>query len=250
MNSEGHKANILRSRFTSIGIGCFVQDSRPYWVQCFGSNTATAYAQPSNRKVSPIVTVTSENVKLAFYQAEPVAFTEESKTLQVLFSNTTMLDPSNFDWSIADPGAASVDQSGVVRLKNGGATTVTVSLKSLPSIQASIQINAFYDLAYASVSNIWNTTYTGSPITFSPTVTFNGKTLTENTNFTVSFSNNINAGTASIEFKGLGLYQSRYTWTGEPITPVPTVTWGDQTLEEVRIIPFPGVTIPTREMQM
>ena len=94
MNSSGHKANILGSDYTTIGIGCFMQDSRLYWVQCFGSNTATAYTQPANRKVSPIVTVTSANVKLVFYQLEPVTFTEETKALQVLFSNTTMLDPS------------------------------------------------------------------------------------------------------------------------------------------------------------
>ena len=167
MNSSGHKANILGSDYTTIGIGCFMQDSRLYWVQCFGSNTTTAYAQPANRKVSPIVTVTSENVKLVFYQVEPVTFTEETKALQVLFSNTTMLDPSNFDWSIADPNAASVDQSGLLRLKNGGITTVTVSLKSQPSIQASIQVNAFYDLAKAFVSSLSLTTYTGKPMSAS-----------------------------------------------------------------------------------
>lgn len=255
MNSSGHKANILRDSFTTIGIGCFMQDSRLYWVQCFGSNSTTAYAQPANQKVSPTVTVTSKNVSLMFYQVSPVTFTEESKTLQILFSRTAMLDASNFDWSIADPNAASVDQSGVLRLKNGGTTTVTVSLKSQPSIQASIQVNAFYDLARASVSSISSSTYTGKPITFSPTVSFNGKTLTENTNYTVSFHNNTYAGTASFEINGLGLYQgtyngtfyinkapirnasvslpqSKYTWTGEPIKPVPTVTWSDQTLQE------------------
>ena len=100
-----------------------------------------------------------------------------------------------------------------MRLKNGGATTVTVSLKSRPSIQVSVQANAFYDLSKASVTSGFHTAYTGSPITFSPTVTYNGKTLTENTHYTISFSNNVNSGKASFEIKGLGLYQSTYNGT-------------------------------------
>ena len=253
MTSSGHRANILHSGYTNIGIGCFVQDSCLFWVQAFSYDTTTgAYVQQPNRKVSPIITVSLQNLNLVFGETEPLFFTEETKTLQIKFASKkepglVRLDPSNFDWSIADPTVASLDQSGVMRLKNGGATTVTVSLKSRPSIQVSVQANAFYDLSKASVTSGFHTAYTGSPITFSPTVTYNGKTLTENTHYTISFSNNVNSGKASFEIKGLGLYQSTYNgtfiinkvstqntsiklpyssyaWTGKPITPVPTVT--------------------------
>lgn len=261
MTSSGHRANILHSGYTNIGIGCFVQDSCLFWVQAFSYDTTTgAYVQQPNRKVSPIITVSLQNLNLVFGETEPLFFTEETKTLQMKFASKkepglVRLDPSNFDWSIADPTVASLDQSGVMRLKNGGATTVTVSLKSRPSIQVSIQANAFYDLSKASVTSGFHTAYTGSPITFSPTVTYNGKTLTENTHYTISFSNNVNSGKASFEIKGLGLYQSTYNgtfiinkasiqntsiklpyssyaWTGKPITPVPTVTYGGLTLKE------------------
>ncbi len=35
MNSSGHKANILNSRFTEIGIGCVTDGGTPYWTQIF-----------------------------------------------------------------------------------------------------------------------------------------------------------------------------------------------------------------------
>lgn len=38
MNSEGHRANIMRPEFTQIGIACYYDPSAPYgyyWVQCF-----------------------------------------------------------------------------------------------------------------------------------------------------------------------------------------------------------------------
>jgi len=35
MNSEGHRNNILSTRFTHIGVGCYENNNRLYWVQLF-----------------------------------------------------------------------------------------------------------------------------------------------------------------------------------------------------------------------
>ena len=35
MNSSGHKANILNSSFTHIGVGCYEENGYYYWVQLF-----------------------------------------------------------------------------------------------------------------------------------------------------------------------------------------------------------------------
>ncbi|MGN0632414.1 MAG: serine hydrolase [Oscillospiraceae bacterium] len=48
--------------------------------------------------------------------------------------------------------------------------------------------------------------YTGAEITPSVTVTINGVTLTENVDFTVAYSNNIDIGTAAAEITGIGGY--------------------------------------------
>lgn len=56
MNSDGHRSNILSTDFNSIGIGYYVEDGYPYWVQLFaythehtyqnGSCTQCGSAQP------------------------------------------------------------------------------------------------------------------------------------------------------------------------------------------------------------
>lgn len=35
MNSSGHRANILRSNYGSIGVGCYINNGTCYWVQNF-----------------------------------------------------------------------------------------------------------------------------------------------------------------------------------------------------------------------
>lgn len=49
MNSAGHKANILGSAYTTIGIGCVKVNGTFYWVQCFGENNAVNVVQQSNK---------------------------------------------------------------------------------------------------------------------------------------------------------------------------------------------------------
>ena len=39
MNSEGHRANILDTEYTQIGVGCFYADGVYCWVQIFGNST-------------------------------------------------------------------------------------------------------------------------------------------------------------------------------------------------------------------
>lgn len=54
MNSEGHRANIMNSGYTTIGVGCFEQVSRdaaytaPAWTQLFGYGTAQPAQQSAD----------------------------------------------------------------------------------------------------------------------------------------------------------------------------------------------------------
>lgn len=60
MNSSGHKANILDSSSTSIGIGCFIHNGVYYWVQCFGQNSPSSFTKPSNKTVKSKVYLSME----------------------------------------------------------------------------------------------------------------------------------------------------------------------------------------------
>ncbi len=110
------------------------------------------------------------------------------------------------------------------------------------------------DLANAEVSGISSSyTYTGKAISPAPTVKIDGTTLKMGTDYTATYANNTNAGTASITLQGIGNYtgtkylsfqitggafdsaavtgiSSSYEYTGSAIAPVPTVKIGSTTL--------------------
>ena len=65
----------------------------------------------------------------------------------------------------------------------------------------------------ATVSGISNKSYTGKNITQSITVKYNGKTLKNGTDYTVSYSNNKNIGTATVKIAGKGSYTGTITKT-------------------------------------
>ena len=264
IESSGHYTNIMNSKNVSAGIGCYSQNGHLYWIQCFSSHAAETCTQPANQNVSPVLSVLPRLVNIHFNVSSPVKFTEEQKTLTIYatcngFSYmSSSLDPSSFTWSTGDPSVATVDQSGVIRLKSKGNTTVTATLKSCPDKILTADLNAYYDLEDSKETSL---TYTGSwkctgkPITFSPVLKFHDRTLTEGKDYTLSFSNNQNSGVGTFTITGLGLYsgtltnnfgiwqinlsqaevtfsQSSYLYTRTPLTPKPTVTWNGITLTE------------------
>lgn len=100
-----------------------------------------------------------------------------------------------------------------------------------------------------------NYTYDGNEKTPSVNVTLGTKTLTKNTDYTVTYSNNTNAGTASVRIDGKGIYsgykttqftinprklsnasvtldQTSYNYDGTAKRPKVTVTYGSTTLRE------------------
>ena len=65
----------------------------------------------------------------------------------------------------------------------------------------------------ATISGISNKSYTGKNITQSITVKYNGKTLKNGTDYTVSYSNNKSIGTATVKVTGKGSYAGTITKT-------------------------------------
>ena len=65
----------------------------------------------------------------------------------------------------------------------------------------------------ATISGISNKSYTGKNITQSITVKYNGKTLKNGTDYTVSYSSNKSIGTATVKITGKGSYTGTITKT-------------------------------------
>lgn len=133
---------------------------------------------------------------------------------------------------------------------NIGAASIAVAFKGnyTGSAKGSFRIAAILISAAAVTASAQ--TYTGSAITPAVTVTLNGKALIKDTDYTVAYSNNVNAGTATITVTGKGNYTgmaagtftikpadassasvsvSNQTYTDSALTPAPTVTLNGKT---------------------
>ena len=135
------------------------------------------------------------------------------------YSTSNGISINNNNWAL--PATLSYGQTYTVTAtttrgseSKSGTTTITIDLANI---------------ANASITAIPDQTYTGSAITISPTVTFNGSTVTETTDYTVSFTNNTNAGTASLTITGTGNFTGTKTVSFTIVKADPTITFSDVT---------------------
>ncbi|MCR4702994.1 MAG: RICIN domain-containing protein [Saccharofermentans sp.] len=136
---------------------------------------------------------------------------------------------------------------------NKGTATVTITGKGsyTGSKKMTFAINA-RDIASATASTVAAQTYTGTAQTPGVTLTYNGKTLVKDTDYTVAYSSNITAGTATITVTGKGNFTgtkkvtfainarsisdaaastvSSQVYSGSAHTPDLTLTYGGKTL--------------------
>lgn len=135
-----------------------------------------------------------------------------------------------------------------------GTATVTVKGKGKLSGTKSVtfKINA-KPIKNAVITYNNSLTYNGSTLSPAVTVKYGNATLKKNTDYTVAYSNNVNAGTGTITITGKGIYggsvKKTFTikklgisatavsgtgnkvYTGSAIKPVPAVKAGGRTLE-------------------
>lgn len=160
----------------------------------------------------------------------------------VTWSGTTLVKDTDYTLSYADNtalGTATVTITGIGNFSG----TIT---KTFEIVQA--------DISTAEISGVdASYDFTGSAITPEPAVTFNGVTLVKDTDYTVSYADNVNTGTATVTVTGTGNYTGvitknfvigeadmdgvtvtgidpTYEYTGSAIAPEPTVTYNGITL--------------------
>ena len=111
---------------------------------------------------------------------------------------------------------------------NVGTATVTVTGKGsyAGTNSATFSITAL-NLSNATIGAIADQTYTGSALTPAPTVKYGSKTLTAGSDYTVSYSNNTNAGTATVTVTGKGNYTGTKQATFKIVSSATGRTPGD-----------------------
>ncbi|MCG5644949.1 YDG domain-containing protein [Flavobacteriaceae bacterium LSUCC0859] len=128
-----------------------------------------------------------------------------------------------------------VNSSGLVTLVGGntnvrfGVDSSTISFTPALSSGNYALFRAGGDIIDAVVETIPDRVYSGLAQTVSPTVTFNSQTLVEGTDYTVSFTNNLNVGTASLTLTGIGGYTGTKSAAFNIIAKTLTITAVDKT---------------------
>ena len=139
--------------------------------------------------------------------------------------------------------------------KNVG--TATISITGIGDYTGTITKNfniVARDISDTTIGSIPNQTYTGNSISALPVITYNGATLTKGTDYTLTYSNNVNVGTGTVTITGKGNFKgttsktfsisaramsdtsvanvSSQTYTGNGISPLPTITYNNKTLKK------------------
>ena len=165
MNSEGHRANILKSSYTSIGIGCFYQDDgTKCWVQLFSRRVISdQYSESGTKTVHNIpIQVQPDLISLSVWGIEACIgfelFRDMDTPVQVRLNNlgweyaTPVILDGGYTISLSDTSVAriSADYKTLTGLQPGSCT-MTVQLDdilrgSLPvTVYASSQLTASID---------------------------------------------------------------------------------------------------------
>lgn len=199
--------------------------------------TITANAAPSGQRFKEW-TVNSGGVTLANPQAQSTSFTMPASavgvtaTYEALPVDTYAITVQNDGNGTASANVNSAAQGATITLTataNSGyrfkewqvvSGGVSIANNSFTMPAVNVTVKAIFEripavsISSATVSGV-NASYTqtGSAIKPVPVVMLNGAMLTEQTDYTVSYSNNVSVGTATITITGIGNYTGTKTVT-------------------------------------
>ncbi|MBQ7779115.1 MAG: hypothetical protein IJ404_01345 [Clostridia bacterium] len=150
------------------------------------------YKENSDRDIT--VTLNGNTVKSVAYENEALDTDTDytvaaDGTITLKADYLDRLDRGSYTFTISY-NPMGVENFGVTDLT----TTFIVTVDQATITGADVKVNGSY-------------TYTGSAYTPKPVVTLNGRTLIEGLDYTVSYSNNVNAGTATVTVTGIYNYK-------------------------------------------
>lgn len=160
-------------------------------------DAATGAVGNASGVATDIVIVTSGNKGAAVIPAQ----TLESKFLEI----------------VTDAGTANYPVNKTFAASNVYTVNLTLQKTGVNTIAATANWTAG---AVLTIDDIADQTFSGSPITPALTVTSDGTALTANTDYDLTWANNVNAGTATVLVIGKGNYEGCYGYKTFTINPL------------------------------
>ena len=104
MNSPGHRQNILRETFCSVGVACFRYNGSLYWVQLFGTAAGEGVAETGQEAVTGHVVVrTDANYDSNWYTPENEFAYKCGKWLSIPYYSASLSDETVFEGEVTSP---------------------------------------------------------------------------------------------------------------------------------------------------
>ncbi len=160
-------------------------------------NAATGEVGNASGDATDIVIVTSGNKGAAVIPAQ----TLESKTLEI----------------VTDAGTANYPVNKTFAASNVYTVNLTLQKTGVNTVAATANWTVG---AVLTIDDITDQTFSGSPITPALTVTSDGTPLTANTDYDLTWANNVNVGTATVLVTGKGGYDGCFGYKTFTINPL------------------------------
>ncbi len=216
MNSPGHKANILTASYRTIGIGVAKYGNTYHWVQIFGTtNLAEITKIPANRNITRSIPMLVKNIKISYNSTSSI-YKETLKNgkfePEIVVINPgwtircTEIPLNKFIYESSDTSVLKIDQNGIMTCVRPGKVTLTIRHKENKALFVTEEITVFGNIAKIDISKINDQEYTGSEIKPNVTIKDNDYKLVKDTDYTLSYSYNIEYGKATATIVGKGYY--------------------------------------------
>ena len=264
---QGHRRNMLSDKFKAVGIGHVVYQGCHYWVQEFGDRVMNGAASGANDDTQIVdVDVASSYITAVKTNLDDVSLKVGEKATAADFSlalnvvnqwgyQKDCVIENECSAKIEDETIASLSEDAVITGLKSGTTKIWISNPFGSDFYRTITVTkGTEDKGKISVESIADQTYTGSALTPKVVVKAGSKVLTQNVDYTVLYSNNVNVGTASVKITGKGSYKGSYTenfkivacsiaqatcsriadqtYSGKAIQPTFTVSYKNRTLRK------------------
>ena len=221
---QGHRRNMLSDKFKAVGIGHVVYQGCHYWVQEFGDRVKNGAASGANDDTQIVdVDVASSYITAVKTNLDDVSLKVGEKATAADFSlalnvvnqwgyQKDCVIENECSAKIEDETIASLSDDAVITGLKSGTTKIWISNPFGSDFYRTITVTkGTEDKGKISVESIADQTYTGSALTPKVVVKAGSKVLTQNVDYTVLYSNNVNVGTASVKITGKGSYKGSYT---------------------------------------
>lgn len=152
MESEGHKENIIRPEFRSVGVACVEYGDIYYWVQLFGTGGSDGAERLKNKKASMPIDLPAEeeggefaydySITVDGFEKDEATAEDGKKYILGLRAESFNFDPSKLKWKNSNDDVANINGDGVMEITGKGRTEITASSGSIERAALSIDSRA------------------------------------------------------------------------------------------------------------